>query len=166
MFEPKPLSAAGVPAAIEKAERYRLLNEPLEAESICLDVLEVEPNNEQVLVMLLLALTDQFDERLDKNFAKAKEVLASFDDDYSRLYYGGIIAERRAKCSLKRGSPGSGYVAYEWLRRAMDKYEQAAEVRPTGNDDAILRWNTCARLINHDPHIVPDPESREPMMLE
>ena len=32
------------------------------------------------------------------------------------------------------------------LRKAMDLYEKAEAIRPHGNYDAILRWNTCARL--------------------
>ncbi len=166
MLEPKPLSADSIPAAIEKAERYRLLNEPLEAESICVDVLDADPNNQEALAILLLALTDQFPERLDRNFAEAREVLERFEDEYSKLYYGGIIAERRAKCSISRGGPGSGYVAYDWLHQAMEKFEQAAEIRPAGNDDAILRWNTCARIINRNPDVVPEPEVTEQQMLE
>ena len=43
MFELKPLSQKPLPAALAKAERYRLLNEPSEAESICQDILAVEP---------------------------------------------------------------------------------------------------------------------------
>src|ERR1700722_16262182 len=56
----KPISPDAVPLALEKAERYRLLNEPAQAESICLDVLAVDPDNQRALVMLLLALSDQF----------------------------------------------------------------------------------------------------------
>jgi len=26
-------------------------------------------------------------------------------------------------------------------------YERAEGMRPSGNDEAILRWNTCARLL-------------------
>ena len=59
-FTLKPMSAAAIPSAIAKAERYRLLNEPGEAESICLDVLQIDPHNEDARIMLLLALTDQF----------------------------------------------------------------------------------------------------------
>ena len=61
-FELKPLSKSAIPAAIQKAERYRLLNEPQEAESICLDILAIDPDNREAPVVLLLALTDQFDE--------------------------------------------------------------------------------------------------------
>ena len=59
-FTLKPMSADAIPSAIAKAERYRLLNEPGEAESICLDILQIDPHNEDARVMLLLALTDQF----------------------------------------------------------------------------------------------------------
>jgi len=27
-------------------------------------------------------------------------------------------------------------------------FERAAEIRPAGNDEAILRWNRCARVLN------------------
>ena len=60
MFDLKPLNPDAIPKALQKAERYRLLNEPEEAESICLDILAIEPDNQQALVMLLLAQTDQF----------------------------------------------------------------------------------------------------------
>jgi hypothetical protein len=166
MFEIKRLSAEGIPAAIEKAERYRLLNEPLEAESICRDVLAIEPGNQRVLAMLLLALTNQFEERLERNVGAAKEVLEQLDDEYSRLYYAGIIDERRAKCSVRRRSPGSGHVAYDLLRRAMEKFEQADAIRPDGNEDAILRWNTCVRMLSLYPSVVPAPEDNEPQLLE
>ena len=61
MFELKPLHPDAVQAALARAERYRLLNEPSEAESICLDILAVEPDNQPARIMLLLSLTDQFD---------------------------------------------------------------------------------------------------------
>ena len=56
MFEPKPISRDAIPAALAKAERYRLLNEPGEAESICLDILQIEPANQEAIVTLLLHL--------------------------------------------------------------------------------------------------------------
>ena len=59
-LELQPISAAAVPRAVAKAKHYRLLNEPAEAESICRDVLSAQPDNDQVMVVLLLALTDQF----------------------------------------------------------------------------------------------------------
>jgi hypothetical protein len=37
----------------------------------------------------------------------------------------------------------------------MSWYEKAEKLRPSGNDDALLRWNTCARLLNERADIVP-----------
>jgi hypothetical protein len=166
MFELKPLSPQAVPAALEKAYRYRLLNEPLEAESICRDVLEVDPGNQEAAVTLLLALTDQFEERLNPCYDQARTVLADIRDDYSRTYHGGILCERRAKAQLHRGGPHAGHAAYDWFRRAMEHYEQAAEIRSPGNDDALLRWNTCARILMGNPALVPEPEEPHRTWLE
>jgi hypothetical protein len=147
MFQLKPIHKDAVNQALEKANHYRLLNEPGAAESICLDVLEIEPENQQALVMMLLALTD----RLAKGYAvgaiKAKEVLPRIKDEYQRAYYEGIICERQAKARLQQGGHGSDHDAYEWLRDAMECYERAEAIRPAGNDDPILRWNACARII-------------------
>ena len=167
-FEPKPISKEGIPAALEKAQRYRLLNEPAEAESICLDVLAADADNEEAKATLLLALTDQFEEEEGTDaLAEAWECLARMDDEYNHQYYGGIIWERRAKARLHRGTPDAGFRAYEWLREAMECYERAEAVRPPGNDDALLRWNACARLIMRDRRLVPAEEERgEPLLLE
>ena len=167
MFELKPLSAGGIGAALEKAERYRLLNEPGEAESICLDALRVDPENQDALVTLLLALTDQFGEELPSVVGEAWALVERLAEDYDRAYYSGIIWERRAKAQLHRGVPGFGPRAYDWLREAMTWYERAEAIRPAGNDDALLRWNTCARLIMRDHRLVPTPDERpEPLFLE
>ena len=147
MFELKPLSIEGVPAALEKAVRYRLLNEPAEAESICHDVLRVDPGNQQALVILLLALTDRFGKGYTVGVMQAQEVLPRLRDPYEQAYYAGIIFERRAKAQLQRNSPGCGFEAYQLLREAMSCYEKAEALRPPGNDEALLRWNACARII-------------------
>jgi hypothetical protein len=147
MFELKPLSREGIPAAFEKAERYRVLNQPWQAESICRDILAVEPDSQRALVILLLALTDQFGKELGAAPAAARELIPRLKGDYAKAYYSGIIAERRARASLTRGAPGSGAAAYELLREAMEFYERAEPLRPPGSDDAILRWNTCARML-------------------
>lgn len=156
MFELKPLSREAIPAALEKAYRYRLLHEPVEAESICRDILDVDPDHQDALVMLVLALSDQFEEHLSTAAAEAKAALARIRDEYSRVYHAGILCERRAKAHLKRGGPRAGHIAYEWLREAMDHYHQAATLRPHGNDDAILRWNTCVRALRGKPELAPD----------
>ncbi|MBC7789531.1 MAG: hypothetical protein H7Z74_06275 [Anaerolineae bacterium] len=158
-LEPKPISKAGIARAIEKAERYRFLNQPWAAESICLDVLEVDPENQAALVDLLLALTDQFREGISGGVARAREVLPRIRDDYRRAYYAGIICERRGVAQLTSGTPGAGFAAYDWLREAMEWYERAEAIRPAGNDDAILRWNTCARALERNSHLVRDEDA-------
>jgi hypothetical protein len=166
MFKLKPLSSEAIPGALEKADCYRFLNEPLEAESICLDILEVDPQNQKALATLLLSLTDQFGLELSRPFSRAREILDRLEDEYCRFYFDGIICERRAKVHLERGGPGSGHMAYEWFRQAMDAYEKAIDKRLAGNDDAILRWNACARIIMSDNGVVPAQEEAGEHMLE
>lgn len=166
-FELKTLSAEALPAVLEKAHLYRLLNEPGEAESICRDALEVDPENQDALITLLLALTDQFDTDGPSAVGDANTVIGRLTDAYARAYYAGIVYERRAKAQLRHSVPGSGPRAYEWLRQAMTWYEKAETIRPAGNDDALLRWNACARLLMRDQHLVPAIEEREePLLLE
>jgi hypothetical protein len=147
MFELKRLSDEAIPAALEKALRYRLLNQPAVAESICHDVLKIDPENQQALVVLLLALTDRFGKGYTVGILQAEEVVSRLRDAYERAYYAGVICERRAKAQLHYGYPGAGHDAYELLFEAMNWYEQAERFRQPNNDDALLRWNTCARLI-------------------
>jgi tetratricopeptide (TPR) repeat protein len=165
MFELKMLSAEAIPAALEKALRYRLLNDPAEAESICHDVLRIDPDNQQALVILLLALTDRFGKGYAVGVTQAQEVLSRLHDAYERAYYAGIICERRAKAQLSQGHPGSGYDAYELLREAMICYEKAERLRPAKNDDALLHWNTCARLIMGN-QLTPRTEEKPELSLE
>ncbi len=146
MSDLKTLSQEAIPAALEKAERYRLLNEPGEAESICLDVLKVAPENQQALVTLLLAVTDRFSKGYGVSDTQAKELVGRLAAEYDRAYYSGILAERRAKMKLAQGGHGRAW-AYDLFREAMHCYETAEAIRPPGNDDALLRWNTCARII-------------------
>jgi hypothetical protein len=164
VFELKPLSKGGIIQALEKAMRYRLLNEPGEAESICLDVLRIEPDNQQALVLLLLAMTDRFDKGYAIGHDQAQEVLRRLQDPYDQAYYAGIIAERRAKVQLRHGSPGAKFDAYEWLREAMNSYEKAESLRPAGNDDAILRWNACARIIMRNNLVPRQVDEYEPAL--
>ena len=152
----KPITREGIPAALQKAERYRLLNDSSAAESICLDVLEIDPNNQDALVSLILAITDQFGDELAEHVRRAREVLPRLTDEYERVYYAGIISERRARAQLHRGALGSAEVAAEGFRDAMRWYEQAEAMRPAGNDEAILRWNTCVRMLErHEKAHVP-----------
>src|SRR2546422_3091891 len=166
MFDLKPLSREAIAAALEKATRYRLLNEPAEAESICLDVLQTEPKNQQALVILLLALTDRFSKGYGVSDTQAQEVLPRLQSEYDRAYYAGIICERKAKAQLHQGTPGSGFTAYELFREAMTSYEKAEAIRPAGNDDPLLRWNTCARILTRNPHLQRGPEDHSEPPLE
>ena len=151
MFELKPISADAVPEALSKAERYRLLNEPWQAESICLDILSIEPRHQQALSMLLLSLTDQFENGVTAT--RAREVVPLLESEYQRAYHSGIICERWAEALLRQGAPGAGFTAYPFLREAMQYYERAGELRSPGNDDALLRWNTCVRILNRNPEL-------------
>ena len=165
-FELKRLSPEALHGALEKAHLYRLLNEPAEAESICRDILDVDPDNQEALVALLLALTDQFHTDAAAAFGEARKVIERIINPYAHAYYAGIVYERRAK-ALHQSVPGTGPRAYEWLREAMTWYEKAERLRPAGNDDALLRWNACARLLMRDPRLVPAIEERgEPLFLE
>jgi tetratricopeptide (TPR) repeat protein len=145
-FELRPISPDSIGGALQKAERYRLLNQPEQAESICLDILDVDPGNQQSLVMLILALTDQLG-AADAHVGarKAHDYIPRLTDEYSRAYYSGIIVERQARAFLNRGRARGS--AFEAFREAMDCFEKAAAIRPDGDDDALLRWNSCVRTI-------------------
>ena len=138
-FPLKRISREGIPAALQKAERYRIINDPSSAESICLDVLEVEPRSQEALITLVLAISDQLADGPAEGMRRARELLPGLDDEYKRVYYAGIVAERGAKAYVRRATMGSGELAYRWFREAMDWYDKAAALRPPGNDEAILR---------------------------
>lgn len=157
MFDLKSLSPEAIPKSLEMAERYRLLNEPAQAESICHDVLRIDPGNECALIMLFLSLTDQFDSGPAETMRQAREVLTRMRSPYDRTYYEGILYERQARAIL-RTKPGSEATAYQWLRRAMHLYEEAETLRSPGNDNALLRWNACARLMMKTPRLLPAEE--------
>src|SRR5216110_2364736 len=145
-FELKSISPEGVDAALAKAELYRFLNEPEEAESICQDVLAVQPGHQLAMRLLGLAITDQFSGGPSDRYPDADSAFQHLTDDYERLYYSGLLHERRAKAQLRAGRPLHTLLVL--LEEAMHSYEEAEKIRPTGNDDAILRWNRCARLIH------------------
>ncbi|MGB9433103.1 MAG: hypothetical protein WBQ89_12735 [Candidatus Acidiferrum sp.] len=164
-FDLKSISTDGVPKALEKAERYRLLNEPSLAESIYMDILTILPSHQQALVSLLLARTDQFDRGVP--LKSAQEVLPRIEGEYERAYYAGIICERMGHAHLRQGGLGSSANAYHALREAMEHYERAEALRPPANDNSILRWNACARIIMRNPEIRPIADSEaEPITSE
>ncbi len=160
----KILSREAIPAALGRAEKYRFLNEPGQAESICLDVLRTDPENSEAIVMLILALTDRFAEHAHY-VTRATDLLSRLPDEYQKAYFGGIIHERQARSYLKRNSPGSKHLACRYFESAMELYEKAGELREFGNDEALLRWNSCVRAIEDD-HLEPEPEDDFRPLLE
>ncbi len=164
MFARKHLSHESVAGALQKAERYRLLNEAAEAESICLDILEIEPNNQQARINLLLALTDQIAEDPGR-FAQALEAASRLEGAYERAYYSGIAWERRAKARYHQGGHGARHTVYEWLVKALNSFAEAERLRPAGNDDSLLRWNTCVRFFEHHPELSPIAEEAAPPIM-
>ena len=145
MLEPKQISKDAVPAALDKALRYRLLNEPQQAESICRDVLLVDPENQDAIIVLLLALTDQFPAEKAAAFDSAKSLLPALNSAYRQAYYDGIIKERWAISQLADHMPQE--IAFDWLRQAMRSYEKAEQLSEAEDADPILRWNSCARVM-------------------
>jgi tetratricopeptide (TPR) repeat protein len=146
-YKVKSISTAGIAEAISKAELYRSLNEPEEAESICRDILAIEPQHQLALRLLGLALTDQFTGRGSDRYRETEEIFLKLDDAYERLYYTGIVHERRAKAQLSAGQPPRSLFAL--FDQALRSFAEAEKIRPAGNDDAILRWNRCVRLLQN-----------------
>ena len=161
MFDLKPITADAVPAAVEKANRYHLLNEPEQAVSICEDVLRIDPDHQEALVTLLLAHTDRFDDPRPASPQAARGLLPRLHGEYERAYYAGIVWEREGIAWLRSGKPRAGRTAYHCLREAMDCYGRAEAIRPAANDDALLRWNSCVRFIQAHPDLVPDDDRHE-----
>jgi hypothetical protein len=165
MFELKSLTREAVPAALEKAHRYRLLNEPEQAESICHDVLRIEPDNQEALTTLILALTDRFAGPRPVSPRVARELLPRLAGEYEREYFAGLIDEREGIAWLRSEKPRSGPAAYDCFRSAMAHFEKAEAVRPPANDDALLRWNSCARMIMAHADVTPDDSAEDTAVM-
>jgi hypothetical protein len=162
MFNLKSLEPDAIPAALEKANRYRLLNEPEQAESICEDILRLQPHNQDALAALILALTDRFQGPRHSTPAAARALLPKLSAEYERAYFAGIIDEREGIAWLRSNRPRCGPAAYDCFRTAMEHFERAEALRPPGNDDAVLRWNSCVRMIQNHPDVKPEKGEREP----
>ncbi|HLT05995.1 MAG TPA: hypothetical protein VK014_00625 [Cyclobacteriaceae bacterium] len=145
MAQLKRINREAIPRALEKVDRYRLLNDPEQAESVCRDILAVEPDHQDAIARLILCLTDQFG---SGNSSKEAYTLASqLKGGYEREYYRGLVLEREGRAALHREFPDSRHDAYEWLKEAMEAYEKASELSKVDNSDAVLRWNSCVRAI-------------------
>lgn len=145
----KVISKDGIEEALSKATLYRYLNEPEETESICHDILAAEPDHQVATRMLGLAITDQFSGHATDRYAEAEQMFQRLSDAYERHYYSGLLWERRAKAQMRAGRPPHTLVGL--FHEAMRHFEEAEKIRPAGNDDAMLRWNRCVRLLEKFP---------------
>ncbi len=143
----KPLPRTSLDAALAKAEHYRDLNQPEEAESICRDVLDVDRGNQRAWKLLGLSLTDRFPSRQAGLAEEAIEAFERLTDEYERIYHVGVAWERSAKAHLERNEAHSAVTAFE---HALRLFEQAQAMRPE-LPDAVLRWNRCVRLMAAHP---------------
>jgi tetratricopeptide (TPR) repeat protein len=152
----KTISKAGIPEAFSKVNLYRSLNEPEEAESICHDILAIEPENQLARRMLGLAITDQFTGETSDRYREVESLFENLSDSYERHYYKGLLYERRAKAQMRAGRPPHVLIAL--FREAMLDFEEAEKIRPAENDDSVLRWNRCARLLQKLPEAEGEPQ--------
>lgn len=163
MADLKKINREAIPKALEKVDRYRLLNEPEQAESICRDILAIDPDNQEAITKLLLCLTDQFSQGNISN--EADSLVSQLTDQYQQEYYRGIVLERSGKAALVREFPDSQHDAYEWIKEAMEAYERATALSVVDNSDAILRWNSCARAIEKH-NLTPRPKEEKHKLHE
>ena len=84
-FKLKTISRAGIPEAVSKAELYRSLNEPEEAESICQDILAVEPEHQLALRLMGLAITDQFSGDASERYREVEALFLRLTERYERV---------------------------------------------------------------------------------
>ena len=147
----KTISQVGIAEALAKAKHYRYLNQAEEAESICRDILAVDPENQMALRMLGLAITDQFSGATSDRHQEAQGCFEKLTSPYERSYYLGILYERRAKAQMRAGYLAQSLIAS--FEKAMQCFEEAEKIRPRGNDDSLLRWNRCVRLLDKLPRV-------------
>jgi len=158
----KSISKAGIPEGIAKVELYRYLNEPEEAESICRDILAIDSEHQLARRLLGLTMTDQFLGISTDRFEEIRGIFQGLRDPYERFYYTGLLFERRAKAQLRVGC--AAHILLPLVEDALGNFAEAEKIRPIGNDDSILRWNSCVRLLEHHPefHVThPGPTSFE-----
>ena len=155
----KTISRGGIDEALAKVQHYRYLNQAEEAESICRDVLAADPENQMALRQLGLAITDQCTGGAADRFHEAHSCFEKLTNGYERSYYLGIVHERRAKAQLRAGH--RSHTLRSSFESALQYFEEAEKIRPQGNDDAILRWNRCLRLMQSVPELAREADSFE-----
>ena len=152
-FNLKTITKDGIAEAISKAELYRFLNEPEESESICHDILAADPENQTALRTLGLAITDAFTGESSDRYSEAEKTFLRLVDAYEKQYCMGLLCERQAKAQMRAGRPPHAVTVL--FQEAMRHFESAEKIHPPKNDDAILRWNRCARLLEKFPKAEP-----------
>lgn len=156
----KALAEGGIERALAKAEQYRALNEPEDAESICRDVLATAPGHQEATVLLGLALTDQFPQAWSRLFDEALRLFKGLDGEYERAYYAGIAWERCAKAQLDQSQARNALHSFE---RALGCFEEAERLADGAVPDPVLRWNRCVRALQGNASLVAAlREAREP----
>ena len=147
----KRLGARDLEAALAKAEQYRALNEPEEAESICRDVLAEEPGSQHALRTLGLALTDRFAVQWRGVFDEAVGVFRKLTSPYERVYYTGVAWERCAKAQI---AEKQAHNAAHSLEHALECFAEAEKIGPKDTPDPVIRWNRCVRMLDAHPELV------------
>jgi len=150
----KPLPRSDVAAVLSRADKCRAAGESDVAESMCLDALELEPDNQAALVVLLLARTDLIDRGMSRGVERAREVLPRLTAAYDQAYYAGLICERQARYMLSQRGSRSGAIAWEWFQFALEHYEDASRIDPE-KLEPVLRSNACTRLVAGNRYCAP-----------
>ena len=134
---------------LERAKQYRSLLQPEVAISICLDIFAVDKDNQNALVIYILALTDQLVQSESKiHHKKITESIKKLDSEFLRHYYSGIFLERQARGLLINSMSRS--FAYEAFIEAIEEFEIAEKMAPKHCADPILRYNSCLRTIKKE----------------
>lgn len=153
------IHADSIELALDKARQYRSLLEPEIAESICLDILHIDQDNQPALVVYILALSDQLHHAGKKTQVQAIEMaIQRLQSRYQQFYYTGLLHERRARFMLTQSM--ARVFAYDYFIEALQFYQKAEKIRPEHNDESILRWNSCIRTIDKEK-LKPRPDSKD-----
>ena len=134
---------------LERAKQYRSLLQPDMAISICMDIFAVDKNNQEALVIYILALTDQLSQSESKvHQKKITDSIKRLDSKFLQHYYSGIFFARQARSLLKHSMSRS--FAYEAFIEAIAEFEIAEKMAPEHCADPILRYNSCIRTIKKE----------------
>ena len=101
--------------------------------------------NQEALVTLLLAITDQFAEAPAEGARRAQELLPRLDDEYKRMYYAGIICERGAKAHLRRGRDRVGRAGVPLVPRGDELVREGGGAAAGGKRRSRFSAGTPAR---------------------